>query len=84
MVGTTGSSTVWSSDYDSLLDAGVAPRPDPVAIEQHVAIGWVTPPRSFLVGIDVVPAGHAATITPGPRVAIWPHVVPLSADRLIS
>jgi asparagine synthase (glutamine-hydrolysing) len=72
MIGTVGSSTVWSSDHDSLLAAGVAPRPDPVALEQHVAIGWVTPPRSFLAGIDVLPAGHAATITPGRPPAVRP------------
>ena len=48
-----------------LVDAGVAAVPDPIAIDQLIATGWVTPPRSVLRDVDTSPAGHSATVVPG-------------------
>jgi asparagine synthase (glutamine-hydrolysing) len=72
LVGTVGRSTVWSSDHESLLDAGLAAVPDPLAIAEHVRVGWVTPPRSFLRDARTLPAGHAAVVQLGStRVDAW-------------
>ena len=82
LIGTTGSTTVWSSDHDSLLDAGVAAVPDPIALDQLVATGWVTPPRSFLRDVDTIAAGHAATVSAGAAPSIAPWYLHSNAPRM--
>ena len=82
LVGAVGTTTAWASDHDSLLDVGVAAVPDPIAIDQLVATGWVTPPRSFLRDVDTIAAGHVATVRPGAPVSISPWYLHSSSPRM--
>lgn len=58
-------SRVWSTELDSLMVAGIQPMPDRRALDQQLAVGWVTPPQSFLCNVDSFPAGHAAVVRQG-------------------
>ena len=70
LVGRAGSTTVWSTDPDDLLAAGVAREPDRLGIDQLATVGWVTPPRSYWRDVQTVAAGHLATIEPGRPAAL--------------
>ncbi|HEX4904033.1 MAG TPA: asparagine synthase-related protein [Acidimicrobiales bacterium] len=64
-VGRAGTSTLWSIDTADLVNAGVAPVPDPDAIALLAALGWVPAPISYLRDAEAIPAGRMMTITPG-------------------
>lgn len=65
LVASRRGTTVWSSEPDGVLAAGMPPEPDPVAIDQLLTVGWVTPPRSPLRGVETIAAGHEAVVRPG-------------------
>jgi asparagine synthase (glutamine-hydrolysing) len=54
-----GGGLLFASDLRSLLAAGVVPpTPDLVAVRQYLADGFVTPPRTVIDGVSMLPPGH--------------------------
>ena len=63
---------VFASDLPGLLASGrLETDVDRVALVQYLMHGHVVQPRTILDGVRMLPAGHAMTVRPGSRVALW-------------
>jgi asparagine synthase (glutamine-hydrolysing) len=67
-----GKRVVFSSEIKSLLEAGVACDPDPVALDQFLAFNFIPPPRTMFKDVVHVMPGHWMKITRrGAQVTRW-------------